>query len=240
MEFGYLALTKKTPINYDLAMLYSRWGKSYTTDMMTDFSKRKQHWEKQYSQKDPLEVSWYQKEPALSMSMIAQTGIGKDACIIDVGGGASLLVDRLQSDGYSCLSVLDISGKSLEVSKLRLAGNAQNIDWIEEDITKFVAPRQYSLWHDRAVFHFLTQASDRGKYVQALKKSLVPGGHVVLAAFALGGPTKCSGLDIVQYDSAKLLNEFGPEFSLVGEAFETHMTPAGKGQEFRYFQLVRR
>ncbi|HHJ17698.1 MAG TPA: class I SAM-dependent methyltransferase [Gammaproteobacteria bacterium] len=206
---------------------------------MTSFD-RKSHWEQVYSDKSHLEVSWHQNDPALSLQMIENTGIGKDAAILDVGGGASVLVDHLHTLGYSRLAVLDISAKSLAVAQQRLGDSAKDIEWYEADITGFRPAHEFSLWHDRAVFHFLTEAPDREKYVATLKSALSPDGHVILAAFAIGGPTQCSGLDIVQYDSTRLLEALGDEFRLVEELSETHITPAGKQQKFSYFRLARR
>ena len=203
---------------------------------MTD---RKQHWERVYTSKSSLEVSWYQAEPRLSLELIEHSGIGRDAPIIDVGGGASVLVDRLQEAGYRRLAVLDISGAALATARERLGPQAAGIEWYEADVTQFTAPHAFTLWHDRAVFHFLTDAGDRRHYVQVLKQTLVPDGHVVIAAFAIGGPTRCSGLDIVQYDAAKLLTELGTDFRLVEELSETHRTPAGKDQQFNFFRLRR-
>jgi SAM-dependent methyltransferase len=201
---------------------------------MTD---RKQHWEQVYTNKSALEVSWYQAEPRLSLELIQRSGIGKDAPLIDVGGGASLLVDRLQAQGYRQLAVLDISGAALAVARQRLAEHAAAIEWYESDVTQFIAPHPFSLWHDRAVFHFLTAADDRQRYVEVLKRTLVSGGHVIIAAFALGGPTRCSGLEIVQYDAAKLMAELGPDFRLEEQQTESHRTPAGKEQRFGFFRL---
>ena len=200
---------------------------------------RKTHWEKQYSAKAPHEVSWYQENLALSLRMITASGLDKHARFIDVGGGSSTLVDCLDQAGYTRLSVLDISAKSLDFARQRLGERARHIEWLEADITEFEPPHSYALWHDRAVFHFFTEPEDRKKYVATLKKSLPPGGHVVLAAFAIGGPTKCSGLEIVQYDAPKLLRELGEEFVPVDEASEIHTTPGGVKQAFSFFHLVR-
>ncbi|MFQ5586594.1 MAG: class I SAM-dependent methyltransferase [Thermodesulfobacteriota bacterium] len=200
---------------------------------------RKTHWEQVYTDKSPMEVSWYQREPALSLRLIQDGGVKRDGCILDVGGGASVLADRLYEKGYKHISVLDISSRALAFAQQRLGDKAREIEWIEADVTEFKPPHQFSLWHDRAVFHFLTEASDREKYVEALKASLVQQGHLVLAAFAIGGPTKCSGLDIVQYDSSKLLRELGSEFKLVEELSETHITPGNREQKFSYFRLVK-
>lgn len=203
---------------------------------MTD---RKQHWEQVYSSKSALEVSWYQSEPRLSLELIQRSGIDKDAPLIDVGGGASLLVDRLQAQGYRQLAVLDISGAALAVARQRLGARAADIEWYEADVTQFSAPHPFRLWHDRAVFHFLTAAEDRQRYVEVLKQTVVAGGHIIIAAFALGGPLRCSGLEIVQYDAAKLQAELGPDFRLEEQQTETHLTPAGKEQKFGFFRLRR-
>lgn len=200
---------------------------------------RKAHWNQVYSNKSPLEVSWYQKEPALSLHLIETTGISTDAAIIDIGGGASILVDRLNERGYKHLAVLDISGNALAYAKKRLAATEQ-IEWFESDITAFQSPHQFDLWHDRAVFHFLTTAADREHYVETLQHTLKPGGHLIMAAFAIGGPSKCSGLDIVQYDAEKLLTELGSNFMLLEECSESHITPAGKEQIFAYFRFIKK
>jgi SAM-dependent methyltransferase len=204
---------------------------------MTD---RKNHWEHVYQDKAPLEVSWYQQKPELSLELIRHTGIDKTSALIDIGGGASTLVDYLLGDGYTNISVLDISAKALQHAQQRLGESAKAVRWIVTDITAFNAPSTYELWHDRAVFHFLTAQSDRQAYVSVLKRSLNPNGHVIIAAFGIGGPLKCSGLDIVQYDAKKLFKELGDEFDLVEEASEIHHTPDGREQLFGYFRFIYR
>lgn len=201
---------------------------------------RKSHWENVYQNRSPLDVSWYQEEPAMSLQLIEATGVPRDAPLIDVGGGASVLVDRLCDAGYTRLAVLDVSAKALAYARERLGDNAAGIEWYESDVTRFDPPHRFALWHDRAVFHFLTAAGERARYVQILKQALQPGGHLIIAAFAIGGPDKCSGLDIVQYDRGKLLAELGDEFALVEERDELHVTPAQRHQEFKYFRLQRR
>lgn len=201
---------------------------------------RKAHWENVYQEKSPLDVSWYQKEPKLSLELIHRTGVSLDEPIIDVGGGASVLVDFLCKDGFTNLSVLDISENALADAKKRLGDLAKNIEWIESDITEFSSSHKFSLWHDRAVFHFLTDKSDRRKYVRALTQALKAGGHLIIAAFAIGGPDKCSGLEIAQYDSLKLKAELGEEFELLEERNEIHITPANKEQKFMYFRFIRK
>jgi SAM-dependent methyltransferase len=200
---------------------------------------RKDHWEEVYGRRPSTEVSWYQGEPSLSLELISHTGIGPDAPVIDVGGGASVLVDRLHSLGFTDLTVLDISATALNVARNRLGGAAGDIRWIEADITEFTPPREYQLWHDRAVFHFLTEADDRRKYVNAVKKAIPAGAHLVIAAFAIGGPIRCSGLPIVQYDATRLQKEVGMEFEFVEQRDETHHTPAGADQLFSFFRLRR-
>ena len=198
---------------------------------------RKKHWQHIYNEKTPLDVSWYQEEPALSLELIHRTGVLKEEPIIDVGGGASVLVDYLCKEGFTNLAVLDISGNALFSAKKRLGDSAGRIAWYEADVTEFIPPHQFSLWHDRAVFHFLTDKPDREKYVEVLNLALRPGGHLIIAAFAIGGPEKCSGLEIVQYDSTKLREELGEGFELVEERNEVHITPANKKQEFVYFRF---
>ena len=200
---------------------------------------RKTHWEQVYAGKSPLEVSWYQKEPALSLTLIGNCRLGRGDPIIDVGGGASVLADHLLAAGFENLSVLDISESALAHARTRLGRQAKRVEWYEADITAFAPPHPYQLWHDRAVFHFLTDPEDRSKYVRILKRAVPFGGHVVLAAFALDGPEKCSGLPIVQYDAARLQDELGPEFQLMEEVSELHGTPAGDEQKFAYFRLTR-
>ncbi len=201
---------------------------------------RKRHWDKVYEGKSPLEVSWFQAEPVRSLALIQNSGIGKDGFVIDVGGGASVLVDALLAAGYAKVAVLDISAGALAAARGRLGERAAQVEWLEADITAFKPPHSYTLWHDRAVFHFLTEKADREKYVQALKKAVPSGGHIVIAAFAIGGPKKCSGLDIVQYDASKLLHELGEGFALAEETQELHVTPTGGKQQFSYFRLLRK
>lgn len=201
---------------------------------------RKAHWQNVYQEKSPLEVSWYQKEPRLSLELIHRTGISDDEPIIDVGGGASVLVDFLCKEGFVNLSVLDISGNALADARNRLGELAKSINWIESDITEFIPFHEFTLWHDRAVFHFLTDESDRRKYVSSLTQVLKPGGHLIIAAFAIGGPDECSGLEIVQYDASRLISELGEEFEFREEINEIHITPANKIQKFTYFRFTRK
>jgi ubiquinone/menaquinone biosynthesis C-methylase UbiE len=195
----------------------------------------KAHWERIYATKAPDQVSWYQTQPQESLDLIRRTGISTMAAIIDIGGGASTLVDYLLADDFKHISVLDISPTSLAKAKERLGERARNVTWIEADITTSELPLSYyDLWHDRAVFHFLTDTQDRQKYVDAVKRSLKAGGHIIVASFAVDGPTQCSGLDVMRYSSQGLHHEFGDGFELVDSRSETHLTPFGTQQKFIY------
>jgi ubiquinone/menaquinone biosynthesis C-methylase UbiE len=166
--------------------------------------------------------------------MIAGTGVGKDAAIIDVGGGNSTLVDDLLENGFADISVLDISAKAIADSKERLGTKANNVRWIEADITSVELPKdRYDVWHDRAVFHFLTDP-DRRKYLRRVLCSLKLGGHIIVASFGLEGPEKCSGLDVVRYSPESMHDEFGNSFLLIEHVGETHSTPSGTTQDFVY------
>lgn len=200
---------------------------------------RKQHWEQLYARKSPLEVSWYQADPESSLELIRKTGIEHDARILDVGGGTSMLVDRLAQMGYSTLAVLDISARALEHARQRLGERAAQVEWIESDVTQFRPPHVYDVWHDRAVFHFLTDADERKQYVRVLNETLAPTGSVIVAAFTLDGPQSCSDLAVVRYDAAGLCAAFGPGFALMQQAAETHITPDGRQQKFGFYRFNR-
>lgn len=194
----------------------------------------KQHWEQVYRQQRSVDASWYQAHPALSLDLITRCGLPADAPVIDVGGGASTLTDHLLAQGYLNLTVLDIAGEALQMAQRRLGPRAETVRWREHDILGFRPPHRYALWHDRAVFHFLTDAADRERYRETLERSLLPGGHLIIATFARQGPTRCSGLDIVQYDSDDLRRELGAGFELLRADREVHHTPGGSEQAFQY------
>jgi SAM-dependent methyltransferase len=195
------------------------------------------YWDQIYQTKGPQSVSWYQRNPELSLALIANSGLDKDAGIIDVGGGASTLVDFLLDAGYSRLAVLDWSGMALAHSRARLGARARAVQWFEADVRSFEPPYRFGLWHDRATFHFLTTADDRRRYVMTLRRTLHPGGTVIIATFALDGPPKCSGLDVVRYDEQSILAELGEEFLLREVRREIHLTPGQSEQRFIYFRL---
>jgi SAM-dependent methyltransferase len=181
----------------------------------------KSHWEHIYQTKDATQVSWYQHHSLQSLRFIAQTGIGNRQII--VGGGASLLVDDLLRDGYQHITVLDISTAALQTARHRLGAQADKVTWLEADILQVKLPqRLYDLWHDRAVFHFLTEAEDRRCYVNLVKETVKPGGHVIVATFASDGPERCSGLQVSRYDPSSLHHEFGSDFDLLDSTSEVH------------------
>jgi 2-polyprenyl-3-methyl-5-hydroxy-6-metoxy-1,4-benzoquinol methylase len=195
----------------------------------------KTHWENIYETKGPTRVSWYQEHAQFSMQYIRNTGIQKTDHIIDVGGGASILVDDLIAGGFQNITVLDVSGTALQLARQRLGSKAAVVSWIEVDITKADLPHDaYDVWHDRAVFHFLTQAADRQHYIDTVRHSVRKGGHVIVATFAPDGPERCSGLEVVRYSSESLHSEFGDDFEVVDSTRETHHTPFGTEQKFIY------
>ncbi len=200
---------------------------------------RKGHWEKVYQQKRSDEVSWYQQHPEYSLALIRAAGIAENDPIIDVGGGASHLVDTLLQVGYRDISVLDIAATALAHAQTRLAEKAGQVTWLESDVTAFSPPRRYALWHDRAVFHFLTDPGERARYLDVLTRALSAGGHAIIATFALDGPEQCSNLPVERYDADKLTKVLGAGFSLVETRSEAHITPTGKNQHFLYFHVVR-
>jgi 2-polyprenyl-3-methyl-5-hydroxy-6-metoxy-1,4-benzoquinol methylase len=195
----------------------------------------KTHWEHIYETKATTQVSWYQEHAQFSLQYIRKTGIRKSDHIIDVGGGASTLVDDLIEDGFQNITVLDVSGTALQVARQRLGSRAGSVNWIEADIAQVdLHPDTYDVWHDRAVFHFLTQAADRQHYIDCVRHSVRKGGHVILATFAPDGPERCSGLEVVRYSPESLHGEFGDDFEVVDSARETHHTPFGTEQKFIY------
>lgn len=199
----------------------------------------KTHWNKMYADKLADNVTWYQENPQQSLELIAVTGVPPDSAIIDVGGGLSFLVDNLLDAGYHDVTVLDVSGNALQSSKDRLGAVARDVTWLEADITKVHLPEnKYALWHDRAVFHFMTDAQDQQRYVAAVRRSLQPRGHIILATFALDGPQRCSGLDVVRYGEEEIKAVFGDGFHLVSSVDELHHTPWDTTQKFTYFDFI--
>jgi trans-aconitate methyltransferase len=203
-------------------------------------SERSQHWDRVYSGQSAEMVSWYQKSPATSLSLVAAVDAPPDARIVDVGGGASTLVDNLIQAGFRDVTVVDLAAAALEISRQRLAGRGSEVRWLAQDVTSWRPDRVFDIWHDRAVFHFLTEEPDRRGYLAALDAGLRTGGTVIMATFAPDGPEKCSGLPVRRYSPEALAAELGAGFSLAETRFEDHATPAGRTQRFVYcrFQKV--
>lgn len=203
-------------------------------------TKRKQHWETVYETKGDQEVSWYQEIPVTSLNLIDSLNLKKDDAIIDVGGGNSNLVVELSKKGFKNLSVLDISAKSLERTKLKLKQTAENVNWIVSDILEFQPSYKFSLWHDRATFHFLTEKEDIEKYIKLVEKAIKTDGFLIIATFSNTGPLKCSGLEITQYSEETLLGLFHDKFELINAFDDVHKTPFKTEQNFIYTVFKRK
>lgn len=199
----------------------------------------KDHWERLHAEKNPAEVSWYQLHPEYSLSLIGDTGIGTTASIIDVGGGASTLVDHLLTTGYRDITILDIARTAIEQTQQRLADHSQRVTWVESDVTSYTPGQRFDIWHDRAVFHFLTLEDDRNRYLEVLDKALKPDGQVIIATFSESGPSQCSGLEVVRYSPTTLSHALGSGFRLVETLTEEHHTPNGGLQQFVYCRFCR-
>lgn len=194
-----------------------------------------EHWEHVYQSKAADQVSWFQPEASVSVELIRQAAPDHAAAIIDVGGGASTLVDGLLTTGYRALTVLDVANTALETTRRRIGESAAHVTWVHANVLDASLPNAaFDLWHDRAVFHFLTAASDRQRYVSQVRHAVRRGGHVLMATFAEDGPTRCSGLDVSRYSADELHAEFGPEFDLVMSRREVHRTPSGAEQAFTF------
>lgn len=199
----------------------------------------KSHWERVYANCAPDAVSWYQPHAQLSLDLIRRIGAGPGTRVIDVGGGASTLVDDLLAADVGDVTVLDISAAALRLAQQRLGDRAAKVHWINGDITRVQLPKSsYDVWHDRAVFHFLTDPADRAAYVEQVRRAVRPGGHVIVAAFGPEGPAQCSGLPVMRYEPGALHGQFGGHFELVDHVSEAHHTPAGAVQQFVYCHCV--
>jgi SAM-dependent methyltransferase len=204
---------------------------------------RQAHWEGVYSKKGENEVSWFQENPAPSLELIAQVGARPASAVVDIGGGASRLVDNLVERGFQDVTVLDLAGAALEAAKARLkarlGSRVAQVHWIVADVTVWEPSKAYDIWHDRAAFHFLTEERDRAAYVARLERSLKVGGYAIIATFALDGPERCSGLPVMRYDPASLGQTLGRAFQLVDTRRHAHVTPWGSDQSFQ-FSVFRR
>ena len=200
---------------------------------------RQSHWENVYTTKGENEVSWYQQSPAPSFELIMQAGATHASAIIDIGGGASRLVDHLVDHGFEDITVLDLSAAALEAARRRLESRADRVHWVVADATAWEPVKAYDIWHDRAAFHFLTDENDRAAYIARLARGVKAGGHAIIGTFALDGPEKCSGLPVARYDSASLTLALGSGFRLVHTRRHEHATPWGSRQMFQ-FSVFRR
>ncbi|MFA7429878.1 MAG: methyltransferase domain-containing protein [Rhodospirillaceae bacterium] len=201
---------------------------------------RHDHWQTVYSTKSDTAVSWFQERPETSLELVTAGGLPLDARIIDVGGGASRLVDALLDAGYSALTVLDIAPAALDAARARLGARADAVQWVAADITAWSPTTPFDAWHDRAVFHFLTDAADRAAYRAALTAGIRRGGRVIIGTFAPDGPEKCSGLPVMRYTPELLAAELGDNFALLDARQEDHATPSGAIQHFQFSVFARR
>lgn len=197
------------------------------------------HWDNVYTTKAAHEVSWFREHLETSLGLIQRAAPHPEASIIDVGGGASTLVDDLLARGYSDITVLDISSNAIAATQARLGADAERVCWIASDVNTVAFPQgAFDVWHDRAVFHFLTDAAEREAYVRQVARAVKPGGHVIVSTFGPEGPLKCSGLDVMRYDADSLHGEFGAHFRLLESSHEIHETPWGAKQQFLYCYCV--
>ena len=203
-------------------------------------SDRQSHWQNVYLSKGEQEVSWTQGDPEPSLGLIAKYASSLEASIVDIGGGASRLVDGLAGRGYAHLTVLDLSEAALQAARQRLGAQAAQVHWIAADATKWQPPQPFDLWHDRAAFHFLVDGGDREAYLDRLKRGVKVGGHAIIATFALDGPEKCSGLPVQRYDPTRLSQTIGESFELIADQPHRHVTPWGAVQSFQFSVLRRR
>jgi trans-aconitate methyltransferase len=202
--------------------------------MHMETGSRQAHWEGVYTTKRENEVSWFQDNPAPSLELIAAVGATPATAIIDIGGGASRLVDGLLAKGFRALTMLDLSDAALKAAKSRLGAQAEKVDWIVADATLWEPTEVYDIWHDRAAFHFLTEENDRVAYIERMKKALRAGGHAIVATFAPDGPERCSGLRVMRYDAETLGQTLGQEFDLIETRRHSHTTPWGSTQSFQF------
>ncbi|MGO8738687.1 class I SAM-dependent methyltransferase [Rhodoblastus sp.] len=200
---------------------------------MTTFD-RERHWQGVYKAKAETEVSWFQTAPSPSLDLLRLAGADRASAIVDIGGGASLLVDCLLAEGFRDLTVLDLSQAALYKARARLGAAEAGIAWIAGDATTWTPPKTYDFWHDRAAFHFLTEAEDRAAYMERLRGALRVGGATIFGAFALDGPEKCSGLPVMRHDAASLAAALGPGFELIDARRHDHRTPGGAIQKFQF------
>ncbi len=203
-------------------------------------SERADHWERTYATRPSTELSWYQRDPVTSRRLIESAAAQRAAAVIDVGGGSALLADSLVAAGYLDVTVLDISAGAVDAVRARLGGHAAGVHFVVADVLTWVPDRQFDVWHDRAVFHFLIEVRDRQRYVDVASRAIRAHGALVIGAFAEDGPTHCSGLPVCRYAPGPLAEVFRPSFELVAHEREEHTTPQGVVQPFTWVVLRRR
>ena len=197
-------------------------------------AERQAHWQNVYHTKAEDEVSWFQSSPTISLDLIRATGVSRDASVVDIGAGASRLIDALVDAGFTALTALDLSEKALDIARARLADRAANVDWVVADVTAWRPLRIYDVWHDRAAFHFLTDPADQLAYADCVREAVRPGGYVIIGTFALDGPERCSGLPVVRHDAPSIGKILGSSFELVESRRQEHQTPGGAIQQFQF------
>ena len=197
------------------------------------------HWDEKYATHGAHRVSWFEAAPETSLSLITELGVAHDAAVIDVGGGASHLAARLLAQGFSDITVLDLSAQSLDLARRELGTAAARVQWFEQDLLAWTPPRTYDLWHDRALFHFLVRTAERERYLDTLRAAVPAGGRALIATFAPDGPHRCSGLPVARYDANEIAAEVGPSFSMLTSRREEHRTPANSIQPFTWAALER-
>ena len=200
---------------------------------------RQAHWDNVYLTRAVTDVSWFEETPNVSLDLIAATGVTTDAAVIDIGGGASRLIDALLDRRFQDVTVLDLSAQALAATKARLGSRASKVHWLIADVTKWHPPQAYDVWHDRAVFHFLTSAEDRAIYAERVSKAVRPNGHVIIGTFAPDGPERCSGLPVMRHDSTSLGDMLGGAFKLIECRRQDHRTPTGAIQHFQFSRFQR-
>lgn len=199
-------------------------------------AERRRHWDDRYSASSPDGVSWFQERPAVSLELIAAAGPHRTASLIDVGGGAARLVEYLLADGWSDITVLDVSDVALDEARARVGPNPR-VQWIEQDLLAWHPSRRYDVWHDRAVFHFLVNEGERQKYREVMSEALAPNATIIVGTFAIDGPRQCSGLPVARYDAEALVSALGTTFEVLATKNEEHVTPHGNTQPFTWVEL---